>query len=55
MEARVLSLHERGSAKLKELGGGIVAIVEILPVHADESFLKDASEHTDWLSAGRRR
>jgi flavin reductase (DIM6/NTAB) family NADH-FMN oxidoreductase RutF len=47
MEAKVLSLHEMGGAKLKELGGGIVAIVEILRVHADESFLKDGSDHID--------
>jgi flavin reductase (DIM6/NTAB) family NADH-FMN oxidoreductase RutF len=47
MEARVLSLHEMGGAKLKELGGGIVAIVEILRVHADESFLQDGSDHID--------
>jgi flavin reductase (DIM6/NTAB) family NADH-FMN oxidoreductase RutF len=47
MEARVLSLHEMGGAKLKELGGGIVAIVEILRVHADEALLKDGSDHVD--------
>jgi flavin reductase (DIM6/NTAB) family NADH-FMN oxidoreductase RutF len=47
MEARVLSMHEMGGSKLKELGGGIVAIVEILRVHADESYLKDGSDHID--------
>ena len=47
MEAKVLALHEMGGAKLKELGGGIVAIVEILRVHADESFLQDGSDHID--------
>lgn len=47
MEARVLSLHEMGGARLKELGGGIAAIVEILRVHADESLLLDGSDHID--------
>jgi flavin reductase (DIM6/NTAB) family NADH-FMN oxidoreductase RutF len=47
MEASVLSLHEMGGARLKKLGGGIVAIVEILRVHADESFLQDGSDHID--------
>lgn len=47
MEANVLSLHEMGGAKLRVLGGGIVAIVEIVRVHADESFLKDGSDHID--------
>ena len=47
MEARVLSLHEMGGAKLKKLGGGIVAIVEVLRVHADESFLQEGSDHID--------
>jgi flavin reductase (DIM6/NTAB) family NADH-FMN oxidoreductase RutF len=47
MEARVLSLHEMGGAKLNKLGGGIVAIVEMLRVHADESYLKQGSDHID--------
>jgi flavin reductase (DIM6/NTAB) family NADH-FMN oxidoreductase RutF len=47
MEAKVLSLHEMGGAKLRVLGGGIVAIVEIVRVHADESLLIDGSDHID--------
>ncbi|MDL2397892.1 flavin reductase family protein [Rhizobium mayense] len=47
MEARVLSLHEMGGKKLAELGGGLVAVVEILQVHASEEFLKDGSDHID--------
>jgi flavin reductase (DIM6/NTAB) family NADH-FMN oxidoreductase RutF len=47
MEARVLALHNMGGAKLDELGGGLVAIVEILRVHADEEFLRDDSDHID--------
>jgi flavin reductase (DIM6/NTAB) family NADH-FMN oxidoreductase RutF len=47
MEAAVLSLHEMGGAKLQELGGGMVAIVEILRVHADEAFLQGSGDHID--------
>jgi flavin reductase (DIM6/NTAB) family NADH-FMN oxidoreductase RutF len=47
MEARVLSLHQMGGAKLQALGGGIVAVVEVLRVHADEKYLRDGSEHVD--------
>ncbi|MBB5574292.1 MULTISPECIES: flavin reductase family protein [Rhizobium] len=47
MEARVLSRHEMGGTKLAELGGGLVAVVEILRVHASEEFLKDESDHID--------
>src|ERR1700744_4689529 len=47
MEARVLSLHEMGGTRLQELGGGLVAIVEILRVHAEEAYLKDGSDHID--------
>ncbi|MFS8110223.1 flavin reductase family protein [Rhizobium jaguaris] len=47
MEARVLSLHEMGGKRLAELGGGLVAVVEILRVHASEEFLKDDSDHID--------
>jgi len=47
MEARVLSIHEMGGEKLAKLGGGHVAIVEILRVHVAEEFLKDDSDHID--------
>jgi flavin reductase (DIM6/NTAB) family NADH-FMN oxidoreductase RutF len=45
MEARVLAIHELGGAKLKELGGGSVAIVEILRVHASEKYIEEGSDH----------
>ncbi|MDK4739982.1 flavin reductase family protein [Rhizobium sp. CNPSo 3464] len=47
MEARVLSRHEMGGTRLAELGGGLVAVVEILRVHACEEFLKGDSDHID--------
>jgi flavin reductase (DIM6/NTAB) family NADH-FMN oxidoreductase RutF len=47
LEARVLALHPMGGKKLKELGGGRVAIVEIIRVHADETFLQADSDHID--------
>lgn len=48
MEARVLDLHVMAGEKLKRLGGGIVATIEILRVHADEQFLmSDDSDHID--------
>jgi flavin reductase (DIM6/NTAB) family NADH-FMN oxidoreductase RutF len=36
-----------GCRKLKELGGGRVAIVEIIRVHADETYLQVDSDHID--------
>jgi flavin reductase (DIM6/NTAB) family NADH-FMN oxidoreductase RutF len=45
MEARVLAIHQMGGAKLKELGGGLVAIVEILRVHASEKYIENGSDH----------
>ena len=45
MEARVLALHQMGGAKLQDLGGGLVAIVEILRVHASEDYVEDGSDH----------
>ncbi|MGY5810471.1 flavin reductase family protein [Rhizobium sp. LEGMi198b] len=47
MEARVLSRHEMGGTRLAELGGGLVAVVKILRVHACEEFLKGDSDHID--------
>jgi flavin reductase (DIM6/NTAB) family NADH-FMN oxidoreductase RutF len=47
MEARVLSLHKMGGEKLQELGGGVVAIVEILRVHASEEFIRAETDHID--------
>ena len=39
MEARVQQLHQMSGDKVKELGGGIAAEVEILRVHASEEFI----------------
>jgi flavin reductase (DIM6/NTAB) family NADH-FMN oxidoreductase RutF len=47
MEARVLAMHTMGGEKLQQLGGGVVAIVEILRVHADEEFVKTGTDHID--------
>lgn len=47
LEARVLDLHQMGGAKLKELGGGLVAVIEILRVHADDTYLQSDSDHVD--------
>jgi flavin reductase (DIM6/NTAB) family NADH-FMN oxidoreductase RutF len=47
MEARTLAIHEMGGEKLAKLGGGLVAIVEIVRVHVAEEFLKDGSDHID--------
>lgn len=47
MEARILSIHEMGGEKLAKLGGGLVAIVEIVRVHVSEEFLKCDSDHID--------
>ncbi len=47
MEARVLAIHKMGGGKLQQLGGGVVAVVEILRVHADEAFIKSGTDHID--------
>ena len=39
MEARVEKLHAMSGGKLKELGGGVAAEVEIMRVHVDEEFV----------------
>jgi flavin reductase (DIM6/NTAB) family NADH-FMN oxidoreductase RutF len=36
-----------GGRKLKELGGGIVAIVEILRVHASDQYVEAETDHID--------
>jgi flavin reductase (DIM6/NTAB) family NADH-FMN oxidoreductase RutF len=45
MEARVLAIHKMGGEKLEQIGGGIVAIVEIVRVHASERYLQTDSDH----------
>jgi flavin reductase (DIM6/NTAB) family NADH-FMN oxidoreductase RutF len=40
LEARVLQLHRMQGKRLKALGGGIAAEVEVVRVHASEEFLK---------------
>jgi flavin reductase (DIM6/NTAB) family NADH-FMN oxidoreductase RutF len=42
METRVTALHELGGEKLQRLGGGLVAVVEVVRVHVASNFiLKD--------------
>lgn len=45
MEARLLSTHTLGGAKVADLGGGVAAIVEVLRVHAEEMFVLKDSDH----------
>ena len=46
MEARVHGLHPMNRKKLEELGGGVVAGVEVLCVNASEDFIK-GDNHID--------
>jgi flavin reductase (DIM6/NTAB) family NADH-FMN oxidoreductase RutF len=47
LEARVLDIHKMRGEKLQKLGGGVVAIVEIVRVHAEEEFLQSEGDHID--------
>jgi flavin reductase (DIM6/NTAB) family NADH-FMN oxidoreductase RutF len=47
LEARVLAIHPMGGEKLQQLGGGVVAVVEILRVHAREEFIETGTDHVD--------
>jgi flavin reductase (DIM6/NTAB) family NADH-FMN oxidoreductase RutF len=46
LEARVSQLHRMSGQKLEELGGGVAVEVEIIRVHADQSFVIEG-KHID--------